>query len=135
MTDARTLAKATAAATRAAPLVSAMARLTEGLGLTIERQANAVLEELDLLRHFLREALLDRVIAGQAAPPPLDVPAHVAAMLDGSAPPPEPAPYCPLLRPAQSTPPPDKKRSGAIRRARTGDRNGDRSRTPNPKPL
>ena len=82
MTDARTLAKATAAATRAAPLVSAMARLTEGLGLTIERQANAVLEELDLLRHFLREALLAGVIAGQAAPPPLDVPAHVAAMLD-----------------------------------------------------
>ncbi|HYM25271.1 MAG TPA: hypothetical protein VEU08_18770, partial [Vicinamibacterales bacterium] len=117
--EARTLAKAAGAAQRLAGPASALARLAEDLSLPIQIQANAVVEELDLLRFYLREALLAGVIAAQAAPPPLAVPAHVEAMLDGSAPPPDPAPFCPALRPAQSTPTPKKsnrRRSGESKR-------------------
>ena len=129
--EARTLAKAAGAAQRLAGPASALARLADDLSLPIAIQANAVVEELDLLRYYLREALLAGVIAAQAAPPPLAVPAHVEAMLDGSAPPPDPA------RVAASAIDPDaeKKRSGAIRRKQTGDRKGDRRPAPNSKPL
>jgi hypothetical protein len=68
MTDARALAKAAGAAQRLAAPLAALARLTEPLPLTIQVQANAVLEELDLLRHYLREALLADAIHRSGPP-------------------------------------------------------------------
>lgn len=61
--DARALAKASGAAQRAYGPVAQLVRATDDLPLTIRRQAVAVIEELDLLRHYLREATLERVIA------------------------------------------------------------------------
>jgi hypothetical protein len=77
VTDARALARTMAQAARLTQPVNAMVRSSEGLGLTIERQAVAVIEELDLLRHFLHIALLDAAI-GRAGPlPPLEIPPEV----------------------------------------------------------
>jgi hypothetical protein len=81
MTDARALAKAAGAASRLAPQVSALARLAADCGLGIARQANAVLEELDLLRHYLREALLAGAIDAHGPLAPLDVPPDIAAAI------------------------------------------------------
>jgi hypothetical protein len=62
--DARALAKTCGAAQRAyLPVVQLVhAAQHKALPLKIRRQANAVIEELDLLRHFLREATLQGVI-------------------------------------------------------------------------
>lgn len=62
MSDARQLAKACGAAQRAYQPVADMARITSVLSLHIARQGNVVLEELDLLRFYLREATLCSVI-------------------------------------------------------------------------
>lgn len=61
--DARALAKASGAAQRAYGPVADLVRIAEDLPLHLRRQAVAIVEELDLFRHFLREATLDRVIA------------------------------------------------------------------------
>jgi hypothetical protein len=74
--DVRTLAKAAGAAQRVSGEVAALVHLTDALGLPIGRQGRAVMEELDLLRHFIREATLASVI--HAAPEQPTAPAAEA---------------------------------------------------------
>ena len=66
--NARQLAKACGAATRAYQPVCDLVKLTSEMPLQIARQGNAVLEELDLLRFYLREATLRGVIDATQAP-------------------------------------------------------------------
>lgn len=65
--DARALAKASGAASRAYPLVAQLVAACDSLPLTIRRQAVSTIEELDLLRHYLREATLEGVIGRNEA--------------------------------------------------------------------
>ena len=60
--NARDLAHAAGATARASDPVNALPRAVATLPLNIRRQANAVVEELDLLRFLLREAALERAI-------------------------------------------------------------------------
>jgi hypothetical protein len=62
MTPERALAKAAGAAQRAAPSVAGLLALTPSLPLPIARQAVRVIEDLDLLRHYLREETLRHVV-------------------------------------------------------------------------
>jgi hypothetical protein len=68
MTEARTIAKAAGAAMRLTDPVHALVNLTRELPLPVQRQAVAVLEELDLLRHLLREVTLEGVVDGASGP-------------------------------------------------------------------
>ena len=60
--EARALAKVCGAAQRAYPLLVEVARLCAHITPQIAIAGNAVLEEIDLLRHFLREQTLRGVI-------------------------------------------------------------------------
>ena len=63
---ARALAKAAGAAQRAAPHLAPLLGVLDQLPIKIARQAVRAIEELDLLRHLLREEVLQNVVA----PPP-----------------------------------------------------------------
>ena len=71
VTDARALAKTAGAAQRAYGPVTQLVHAAEDatLPVNIRRQANAVIEELDLLRHLIREATLQNVIEPSVAAP------------------------------------------------------------------
>lgn len=58
----RALAKAAGLAARLAPDLAALMALTDQLELDVRRQGVALVEQMDLLRFYLREATLARVI-------------------------------------------------------------------------
>ena len=63
----RALAKASGRAARIAPDVAALVDDVSELPIDVQRQAVAVQEELDLLRHCLRLATLQQAIDGPRA--------------------------------------------------------------------
>lgn len=66
MSESRALAKAIGAAGRANEAVQELTKAVHDMPLEMRRQAMAVQEELDLMRHFLREAMLAIVIERSA---------------------------------------------------------------------